>query len=258
MQTNKIKSSISDDKVYPDFCELASYDENTFNNFRNNIKYTTVLEHVTEDEGKIYLEIIKNQNPTLLNNIEKYKTNDIAGTPNKYNTEFGLISPTTIRYIKVLSDLVIQFSNLDDIEIVEIGCGYGGQAKIIMDTFNVKHYTLIDLEPVLKLTKKYLESLNVNTDKMSFITIDKLEKDKKYDLFISNYAYTECTKLVQMEYFNKVIKNSKMGYMTANFINNLFNLDFLTLTELQNMIPNTLLIEEEPKTHINNIVIRWK
>jgi hypothetical protein len=127
-----------------------------------------------------------------------------------------------------------------------------------MDTFNIKSYTLIDLEPVLELTKKYLETVGVDTSKISFLTMDKLPSNKKYDLFISNYAYTECGKEIQLEYFDKVIANTKMGYITANFINNFFNLDYLTLNELQNMLKNTKLVEEEPKTHANNIIIVWK
>lgn len=258
METIKIKTSISDDNIYPDFCKLAASNDVVFKAFRANPKYTTILEHVTENEGNVYLNIVKRDNISLLENIEKYKTNDSAGSPTRYNYEFGYMSPTTIRYIKVLSDLINQFGSLDGLDIVEIGCGYGGQAKIIMDTFNVKSYTLIDLEPVLELTKKYMESIGADTSKITFMTMDKLPIDKSYDLFISNYAYTECGKKIQLEYFDKVLSKSKMGYITANFINNFFNLDYLTLSDLQNMINNTTLVEEEPKTHANNIIIVWK
>lgn len=258
MKTTNKKTSISDDNIYPDFCKLAASNDTVFKTFRINPKYTAILEHVTENEGNVYLNIIKRIKPSLLDNIEKYKTNDSAGSPVRYNTDFGFISPTTIRYIKVLGDLISQFGSLDGLDIVEIGCGYGGQAKIIMDTFNVKSYTLIDLKPVLDLTKKYMESVGVDTNKITFATIDTLPTDKQYDLFISNYAFTECNKTIQLEYFDKVITHSKMGYITANFINNFFNLDYLTLSDLQSMIYNTTLVEEEPKTHVNNIIIVWK
>jgi putative sugar O-methyltransferase len=216
------------------------------------------LEHVNIDEGKQYIELIKKNNINLLNNIEKYKTSDTIGSPAKYQYEIGELSPTTIRYIKVLGDLINQFDCLDNLDIVEIGCGYGGQAKIILDTFNVKSYTLIDLPPVLELTKKYLTSVGADMNKISFKTMDKLTDDKNYDLFISNYAFTECNKNVQSIYFDRVISKCKMGYITANFINSLFNLDYLTIDELRSMIPNTTLLEEEPKTHQNNVIILWK
>ena len=65
-------------------------------------------------------------------------------------------------------------------------------------------------------------------------------------------------KNVQSIYFDRVISKCKMGYITANFINSLFNLDYLTIDELRSMIPNTTLLEEEPKTHQNNVIILWK
>jgi len=253
-----IKTSISDDNIYPNFCQLAATNDQIFKTFRSNHKYTTILEHVNENEGNVYLDIIKRVNPSLLSNIEKYKSNDSAGSPIKFNYSVGIMSPTTIRYIKVLSDLISQFGSLDNLDIVEIGCGYGGQAKVIMDTYNVKTYTLIDLKPVLELTKKYMESLNMDMNKISFITMEELPNDKSYDLFISNYAFTECNKSIQLEYFDKVLSKSNKGYLTANFINNFFNLDYLTRDELQSMLPNSILVPEEPKTHPNNVIIVWK
>ena len=251
------KTSISDDNIYPSFCDLAAKNELVFNTFRSNQNYTGILEHVTVSQGSEYLEIIKRDNPNLLNDVDKFKTSDLVGSPSTFNYEIGKLSPTTIRYIKVLSDLIREFGDLSNLNIAEIGCGYAGQAKIIMDVFNVKSYTLIDLPEVLNLSKKYLESTGVNMDKISFKTMDMLESSN-YDLFISNYAYTECTREVQLEYFNKVISNSKSGYITANFINNIFNLDYFTKNELCNMIENSYLIEEEPKTHENNIIISWR
>lgn len=251
------KTSISDDNIYPHFCDLASKNQLIFNTFRSNQNYTGILEHVTMSQGSEYLEIIKRDNINLLNNINKFKTSDLVGSPNTFNYEIGDISPTTIRYIKVLSDLIREFGDLSNLDIVEIGCGYGGQSKIIMDVFEVKSYTLIDLPEVLELSKKYLESVGVDISKIYFKTMDMLET-ANYDLFISNYAFTECDKEVQLEYFNKVISKSKYGYITANFINDIFNLDYFTKDELCNMITNTYLIEEEPKTHVNNIIIAWK
>lgn len=252
------KTSISDDNSYPDFCRLAAKNESLFNTFRSNPKYTAILEHVTQNEGNVYLDLIKKTNPDILSNINKYKTNELVGSPNKFHFDIGYLSPTTIRYIKVLTDLISEFGSLDGLDIVEIGCGYGGQAKIIMDTFNIKSYTLIDLEPVLKLTEKYLDAVNVDMTKIKLITMDKLTDSAKYDLFISNYAYSECNKEIQLKYFEKVLSKSEKGYLTANFINNFFNLDYLTLTELKNMINNVKLIEEQPKTHPNNIILVWK
>lgn len=251
------KTSISDDNIYPDFCKSAYENDSVFNTFRSNPKYLQILEHVSEFEGQQYLNIVKRDNPNLLNHVEKFKTSDSVGSPNKRQFEIGYFSPTTIRYIKVLSDLINQFGDLSGLDIVEIGCGYGGQAKIIMDVFNVKSYTLIDLKDALDLSKKYLTNVGVDMSKIVFKTMAELEVSE-YDLFISNYAYTECDKNVQLEYFDKTIAKTKKGYITANFINDIFNLDYLKKEELLSMINNSYLIEEEPKTHAKNVIILWK
>jgi putative sugar O-methyltransferase len=253
-----MKTSISDNNTYPNFCEKASQDEELFKNFRTNKFYNEILEHVTKEEGEKYLNIVKNKNINLFKKIEKYKNNDKIGSPLVFKYDVGELSPTTIRYIKVLSDLIENFGDLDGMDIVEIGCGYGGQSKIIMDTFNIKSYTLIDLEPVLKLTKKYLESFDLDLSKIKFKTLSNLDNDVSYDLFISNYAYTECDKKIQLDYFDKVLSKSSKGYLTANFINSYFNLDYLSKNEILEKIPNSFTIEEEPKTHPNNIIIIWK
>lgn len=253
-----MRTSISDDNIYPNFCEQASQDTSIFNTFRINNKYTGILEHVTFQQGLTYLNLIKERNPELLKNLNKYSINDSVGSPTKLLYDIGYFSPTTIRYIKVLGDLINEFGSLDDLDIVEIGCGYGGQAKIIMDTFNVKSYTFIDLPQVLKLSKKFLESTNVDMSKVIFKDITQLTNDEKYDLIISNYAFTECVKSIQLTYYDKVISKSRMGYITANFISDIFNIDYLTKDELLSMIKNPYIKDEEPITHPNNFILLWK
>jgi hypothetical protein len=49
-----------------------------------------------------------------------------------------------------------------------------------------------------------------------------------------------------------------MGYMTANFINPIFNLDYLTKEELLTMFPNHSIVDEVPQTHPNNFILTWK
>ena len=254
------RSSISDDEVYPDFCETASKYDSVFNTFRSNPKYQNILEHVSKEQGNQYLNLIKRDNPDILSLKDKFITNDVIGNPPRYTfDELGYISPTTIRYIKVLSDLIKEYGNLDNMDIVEIGCGYGGQAKIIMDMYNVNSYTLIDLPSVLSLMKKYLESYDsIDHSKINYKSITELSDTEKYDLAISNYAFTECTKSTQKEYYDKVLSKSDRGYITANFINDIFSLDYYTKEELLSMFDESYVKPEEPNTHINNFILLWK
>lgn len=118
-------TSISDTLDYTSFCELASNDDNVFNSFRENPIYTAILEHTSYEYGKTYLDII---NKTLYfnrENFDDFKRNDSYGGAIKEEYEnIGLISPSTLRYIKVLSDLIYHFGDLSNFNICEVGIGY--------------------------------------------------------------------------------------------------------------------------------------
>ena len=73
----------------------------------------------------------------------------------------GKISPSTLRYIKVLSDLILYFGNLDNLRICEVGVGYGGQARIINSIFTPHSYDFVDLNAVLLLAQKYLSNYTI-------------------------------------------------------------------------------------------------
>jgi hypothetical protein len=68
-----LKTSLSDNQVYPDFCLKASNDMLIFSNFRQNVIYRSVLEHVDEKTGQLYLFEIKKIRNELLNSIDKIK-----------------------------------------------------------------------------------------------------------------------------------------------------------------------------------------
>ena len=42
---------------------------------------------------------------------------------------------------------------------------------------------------------------------------------KDIDLFISNYALSECSLEVQMEYYDKLVTNTKFAYLIYNLVN---------------------------------------
>ena len=96
---------------------------------------------------------------------------------------------------------------------------------------------------------------------LHFVDNDALPTNASYDLVISNYAFSEITVDEQINYINNVINKSKSGYMTCNFISDIFNLKSLTLDELLALmdLPNRkiTLISEEPNTYHSNIVITW-
>jgi putative sugar O-methyltransferase len=248
------QTSISDYDEYKTICQVSSENDEIFKNFKQNSEYRKILEHASKSQGDGYISRILELNNIDLKKLKTFKTNDEQGTPDlfDYPEPFGNTSPSTLRYIKVLSDLIHHFGDLTDMSIIEVGVGYGGQSKIIQDYFNIKEYNFVDLHEVLNLTKKYLKKYNYNN--LHFLDFNNLP-DKKYDLIISNYAITECSKDIQNLYLEKIIFNSKNGYITGNDIGKHFNINNYNKNEWSQKIKNSKFFEEVPMTHPDNYIL---
>lgn len=250
--------SASEDGLYVKAVENAVKNYKAFRSFKSNPYYQRVLEHVTFDQGQSYLEILKNDSPEILDKISLLKLNDLIGNPKKFEYELiGEISPTTLRYAKVASDLKLLFGSLDNFSIVEIGCGYGGQMLVIDQIFNIKKYLLFDLPPVLNLIQKYLESHLLNSS-YETSTLNQHHNMRDFDLVISNYAFSELPSPLQIKYIEKVLSKSKRGYLTMNsgLGNNALS-NPLKIDDLKKYLPNIEIIEEKPLTGSDNYIICW-
>jgi len=259
-----LNRSDSDDGRYVKFVELANNDYATFLNFKRHADYRNILEHVSPEQGLEYLKIILSHSPEFLSQLEEFRTNDLIGNPIKasYGNHIGDFSPTTLRYMKVASDIKRLFGNLENINIVEIGCGYGGQLLILDKTHKFNTYTLFDLLPVLQLTSKYLES-HILRGAYKTTTLNQFDSTSKapFDLAISNYAFSELPSHIQIRYIEKVLSKSKRGYLTMNsgkFEGN-YNgsTNKLTINQLRDLLPPFNLYDEEPLTSQHNYVICW-
>ncbi|MBT2562802.1 putative sugar O-methyltransferase [Pedobacter sp. ISL-68] len=210
--------SASDNQRYNDFCKRAATDDAVFSTFRQNEAFQEILEHFSYEDGLTYLNQLKKHAPLLLTGINTFKTNDnFGGADIHYYEEIGNISPSTLHYIRQLAYLENSFGNLDGLHLVEIGGGYGGLAKLVMDRFNIASYTIFDLPEVNLLTTKYLEKFgNQYLDKVIFGNLDEV-KNQTYDICVSNCAFTECTPFIQDQYLEKVISRAKSGFMIYNF-----------------------------------------
>ena len=258
--TIKSLRSASDNGLYVNIVEQALTNKKKFNNFKSNYIYKETLEHVNYQSGLDYLNIIK-RDSNLLNNIDKFLINDEIGNPLKYYYDDlkKKISPSTLRYIKVVSDIRKIFKG-EIHNIVEIGCGYGGQFLILDQVMKINNYTLMDLYSVNKLIEKYLEHHLLNSS-YETKTINQLKNNKKFDLVISNYAFSELPPLVQIKYIKKVLLNSKNGYLTMNSgkENNVFK-EHLSLEEIKKYIKDIKdikILDGEPYSSQGIYIIVW-
>ena len=205
-------------------CLAASSYDGVFKNFKQQSSYGYILEHVPGALGGDYLLNVEENNFDLLKGIQKFLINDLHGNPEKSTYIMHklddirlLMSPTTARYIKVLSDLKTLFGPLDNMNIVEIGAGYGGLPLVVSKQYNFKNYYDVDLHGPAQLALRYCKKEH-SLNNFHVLTPDQLEflDDIKIDLVISNYAFSECNYDTQDVYIDKILSKSKRGYITHN------------------------------------------
>jgi len=196
---------------YLSACRAAAQGSDFFKNFKSHPAYRHVLEHVSYEEGQLYLDEIDIDYKDVLDEV---KENDKLGTPIQCSYDgVGMISPTTIRYLKNTSDIVNKFGTSFD-SIVEIGGGYGGLCKVLSSFVEFEQYLLLDLEECNMLSRKYLSHFDLPT--MSYQAEEIVDVDDNFDLLISNYALSECNRETQMMYIERFVKKSDKFYLMHN------------------------------------------
>jgi hypothetical protein len=198
--------------------------------FKSDDDYRSVLEHVSIEKGYEYLHVIQNEFPDIYNNnkmllIELCHMNDSYGKAFKHTFEdFCLCSPTSLRYIyhSLLNLKYIKELNIQDVNIIEIGGGYGGLCFFInmlsvLFKITIKTYHIFDLEEAIMLQKIYLNKLRINNFTNS--TLHNVEEIHKNSYLISNYCFSEIDWNIQNEYIEKIIiKYVSQGMLVWNHI----------------------------------------
>lgn len=207
---------------------LSDNIDNVIFNFKSNMAYKGILEHVSFEYGEKYLQLILSEFSFIdKEKIKNYcELNDKYGTPNKqyFIKEDFIIacSPTSLRYV-YHSLLILKYLNKTDCNnIVEVGCGYGGLCLAInyfMTDFevNIEIYNIIDLSEPLILIEKYL-SLHKEIIKTEIVFHDSSTYGKNIEnnklFFISNYCYTEISEEYNRNYTTILIPKVLNGFIT--------------------------------------------
>ncbi len=266
------------DNVYNTYVNyIATFVNNDINqwNFKSHPHYRYVLEHVFERQGNEYLiEISRRFNEVYTANkdylIELCHMNDSVGQPVKYNlSNFTQCSPTNMRYI-LHSFLILTHMKeclIDNVDIIEIGGGYGGLCFFIhklahLFGITIRSYCIFDLPAPLYLQRKYLENLQVfernreptlplaakannfelsnePTQEASYFGVNYAELNNIKNLYthsylISNYAFSEISRELQAQYTEYVINPyTSYGFLAWNMI------------EVYNFVDNAHIIVED-------------
>ena len=259
--TDPAFKSSSDNQSYPELCLQAALDVNKFSVFRRHYKYNQILEHVSKKQGEEYYKIIHEDHglsaDTVLELIEPLQ---ILGRPRLLSIH-GLprpVSTTALRYLKVALDIRrLKGKNLG--HVVEIGCGYGGQAIMLDKVASLKSYTFYDLWQVNLLIKRVIENSGFSC-KYAICTLRDYSCPRtSWDLAISNYAFSELPISLQSQYIDLVLSGSSAGYMTMNSGDHgkFGDIENMSKQVLVHSLPNPVLLDEIPLSMPGNYIITW-
>jgi len=235
---------------YTDACTEFVESDGKFTSFKQDSRYKKILEHVKRAESELFIESMKCPELITEDILESFKENDLYGTPEILSYDFfGDISPSTIRYIKNTLDIVDAFGK-DIKNIVEIGGGYGGLCKTISCMVDFDNYVIIDLPEAAALAQKYTSKFDSLSGRVQALPFPQLDVIEGIDLVISNYAFSECSRSIQMKYYNDVILNSDNFYMIYNNITpeNINSTEYLSLAS--ESFDVTRESETRPTNHI--------
>ena len=250
----KESDSSSDQYNYIDIVEEAVASETSFNIFRSDQRYKDILEHINDDLAEQYYLKLREE----LSHKEIFKLSQLIkniGNPTLKTFEKDKINPGVLRYINVAFDLKNKFPNSNFEKIVELGAGFGGQALILDKFYNIKKYTFIDLFQVNQLIKKFIDLHKYNFE-AHFFEIETFHDEQGYDLFLSNYAFSELPKKLQINTVDRIIRNSDQGYMIVNNFHD-FSLRYLTKRGYSKFLNKLAVYEEIPESYIFNKIITF-
>lgn len=226
--------------------------EHMFANFKSSPAYTTMLEHVSSEQGFQYLAQIR-ENTTFTNDILRQycAKNDAIGGGIKHNYGFATTSPSNLRYILHAQFVLQHMKDLGmtlNVRVVEIGCGYGGLCLAIahfapLYDVAIAEYNLIDLAPVGELQKRYLANASLPFPS-NFHVADTYGADIPADadtFVVSAYCFSEIDDALQREYITKLFPKVRHGWFAWNMIP-VYDFGFPILKNIQ----------EEPLTGAHN------
>jgi hypothetical protein len=193
--------------------------------FKSHPDVTDMLEHVTPSLGQEYMTHLLSTRLSM-DLIRAYcQKNDRIGGGQKHPYSF-LTSPSNLRYLFQAHLICSHLRHLqkETVEIVEVGCGYGG-LFLAMDmvapvySIRISRYHLIDLPESSALQQWYVSAHDCDTPTQFHLASTYGDTINSTDLFlISNYCFSEIAEEHQQRYRRQLFPRVSHGFMAWNNI----------------------------------------
>jgi putative sugar O-methyltransferase len=222
--------------IHVDVCKQSIENKELYANFKRQESYVGILQHCPLNIAEKCAEKISNF--PVFNKLPwlDIQFNDLIGNPETHSFESHLknikldsyqFSTTTILYLYQAINILSNFP-LKNLNIVEVGPGYGGLLyiiKVIAPIFNknITKYAIIDLPDVSTHQQKYLSDMQKINPKFSTQNIEYIKSDNVTtygaNLFISIYALGELPPEIATFYINNISILSDYYYIWWNLTN---------------------------------------
>ena len=235
-----MSSSLTDTQEYRDFCRLAASDPAVFQTFRRQPEYEHIV-RVSEEDGGRYLRRL--EEPPV-------DATAVIGDPRMYSYPAYSVplDPVMIRYHHDRQTIRSLFGPLEEMNVLEIGGGFGGLAHLLLDECGT--YAICDLPEVRLLQDAYLHRWGQHVDEAE---PSGLLDTYAYDLVVSTFAYSELKPDVARVYAADYLHGAARGWLVCNFLAP----DQLHRAELAELLPYAEELPETPETHVTNRVYAW-
>ena len=193
--------------------------------FKEADHYRAILEHVSPEQGNMYLRYMQDEFADMLKDCRKmFEKNDKYGKPIKHDfgEPYGTCSPTNWRYL-FQACLILEYIQLHlqnkHVKFMEIGGGYGGLSLYLhwlAPRFGVSidSYTIFDLEDVCKLARRYTGVNHVDINACSTPNETEIKSDDHF--LISCYGFSELDEVTRAMYEKTVIPKCEHGFLVWN------------------------------------------
>lgn len=111
-----------------------------------------------------------------------------------------------------IKDMMDFLGPLENINILEVGAGFGNFCLNINEKINISEYTILDTKSMTRFSSKFLEHHGI---KCNFIHPENLEDlfCKKFNLFISIGCLSETPKQYMEDIIENILPNCNMAYI---------------------------------------------
>jgi len=209
-----MNTSISDNRLMEDSCRMIETYEEAWVNFRCTPGFLFAMENADQNTSRALAAAVPETDLT-----PELFAGDIGNPPRITLPDGRLISPTMLRYSIISRDLGRRFQ-MHRANIYEVGCGFGGQIKVLRDHFERGGYIGIDTEPMIGVAKKYARHFGHDPAAFvaqKFIDLGVREVVRSQNaIFLSNYALSEMNRETQEFYLTSLVVPCPRGYAIWN------------------------------------------